>query len=377
MHAFASDNEQQTEGLQVRKLHGHKLPMGVLGADISPDGETIYAACMDGAYELDLRTGRHELLTRHESFVSGAALLKKANQLVTAGYDGYLQWFNLECRREIRRQKLHDFWSWQMAVSPDEKLLASVTGQYLAGGYKYEPKSQSDPCVCIVDAETGEFLLPLEHVPSVQSVAFSNDGQYVAAGNLMGEIRIWEIPTGKLAATWTSPDFTSWGIIKSHCYIGGVFALQFTPDDQHLLLAGMGPMRDPMAGNGRQLWQRFAWRETPARKVDETHDQESGEGLMETLALSPRGDHFVMAGRLRGGAWNAGFFDMESGELLTSLKTKCRITKAAYSVDGARLVLAGAQGQPRTKDGTPPPFGRVDVFEIAEMQQPTSGGQES
>ena len=35
--------------------------------------------------------------------------------------------------------KAHDFWSWQLALSPDGSRVASVTGQYLAGGWKYEP----------------------------------------------------------------------------------------------------------------------------------------------------------------------------------------------------------------------------------------------
>ena len=33
----------------------------------------------------------------------------------------------------------------------------------------------------------------------------------------------------------------------------------------------MGSTRDPAAGNGKQLWQRFDWRANPAKKLDETH----------------------------------------------------------------------------------------------------------
>ena len=35
--------------------------------------------------------------------------------------------------------------------------------------------------------------------------------------------------------------------------------------------------------------------------IDQTHKDESGEGLMETLAVHPDVDFFVMGGRLRGG----------------------------------------------------------------------------
>ena len=61
-------------------------------------------------------------------------------------------------------------------------------------------------------------------------------------------------------------------------------------------LAGVVPMflasRTPI-----RVWQRFAWRESPAKKIDETHAGESGEGLMEALAVHPGGGHFVMSGR--------------------------------------------------------------------------------
>src|SRR2546430_15899742 len=76
---------------------------------------------------------------------------------------------------------------------------------------------------------------------------------------------------------------SGWGIIKGHYYTGGAFALMFTPDGQQIYAAGMGSTTDPAAGNGRQLWQRFARTEKTARKISETKDGDSGAGLMEAL----------------------------------------------------------------------------------------------
>jgi hypothetical protein len=122
----------------------------------------------------------------------------------------------------------------------------------------------------------------------------------------------------------------------------------------------MGPMRDPMAGNGRQLWQKFAWREKPAKMVGETRGGDGGEGLMETLAVHPGGKFFVMAGRLRGGQWNAGFFDLEKGDLVHSLRTNFRVTKATFYDDGRKLVLAGLASQPHDNK----PFGRYHLCDV-------------
>lgn len=346
--------------------HRHRVPTSVLGAVLAADERTLYAAAMDGVYRVDVETGEVEALDAHESYTSSAALVADERLLVTAGYDGAVQWYDLARGERVRWVKAHDFWSWAMRASGDGKLLASVTGQYLAGSYKYEPAAEREPSVVVLSAESGEVVQRLPHVPSVQAVAFSPDSRFVAAGNIMGDIRVWDVASGELAAQWTTEAFTSWGIIKSHCYLGGVFDMTFTPDGTELLLSGHGPMRDPMAGNGRQLWQKFAWQEETPRLVDETHEGESGEGLMETLAVHPDGKRFVMGGRLRGGEWNVALFDLTSGEILDSLKTEGRVTQAMFSADGKRLVLAGTKGQPRPKDGKPQTgFGMVDVVDVA------------
>ena len=341
-----------------------KLPTSILGMDATPDGKTVYAACLDGGvYAVDPRAGDYRKLGQHDSYASGVALIGDTGTLVSAGYDGDLQWHDTE-GNTLKKVDAHRFWSWQLRASPDGRYVASVTGQYLCGGYKYEPAPEKEPSVRVYDARTHELLQSLPHVPSVQSVAFSPDSRYVAAGNLMGEVRIWEVETGKLAAKWQTPDFTGWGIIKGHYYTGGIFALTFTPDAGELYAAGMGTTRDPAAGNGRQLWHRYAWRENPVRKIDETHKGESGRGLMETLTLHPSNRYFVMAGRVQKGNWNAAFFDADSGAVLHTMATKTRVTSSCFTRDGRTLFLGGAVSQGKPKNGRSEDFGRLGVYEM-------------
>jgi WD40 repeat protein len=315
-------------------------------------------------YRLDRDSGNHERLYQHDSYVSSVEWASD-DWIVSAGYDGKLCWYDIANQTVARRVPLHQFWSWDMALSPDRTLLASVTGQYLAGGYKYEPQPEREPSLRVVSVDSGETLLNLSHVPSVQAVAISPDNQFVAAGNLMGEIRVYDLNRGELVANWTTPDFTSWGIIKSHCYLGGIFSMRFTPAGDALLLAGMGPMRDPMAGNGRQLWQKWNWKAEKPEMIDQTHEGESGEGLMEALAVEPNLSYFAMAGRLRGGDWNTAFFDLDSGSRLATLKTGYRVTDARFFSGGTFLMLAGATGQGGPKeDGSFGHFGRVELYSI-------------
>ncbi|MCC9603100.1 hypothetical protein LOC67_21330 [Stieleria sp. JC731] len=350
----------------MERTDDKRMPMAILGGELSADGEMIAAACMDGVYTLDLQSGVRKKHYTHESYARTAFWLS-SNELFSTGYDGQARWFRLDSGEENRHQKLHQFWSWDAAISPDRHRYASVTGQYIAGGYKYEPAEEIEPSVVIGDCETGDVVHRLPHVPSVQAVAFSNDGRLVAAGNLMGEVRIFDIHSGDCISTISTADFTSWGIIKSHCYLGGIFALRFTPDDKSLLLAGMGPMRDPMAGNGKQLWQKWEWSSGDQSKmIDQIHDGENGEGLMEALAVHPEGTMFAMGGRLRGGDWNVALFSLETGNRLTTLKTGYRVTTLQFTDEGQSLLVMGTQGQPdHKKDGAFPDFGRIEKYRLS------------
>ena len=366
--------------IELEKIDRYSFPSGVLDFAVKSDGQRMFAACMDGIYELPLADASTEKamshrIGQHRSFVSSVALIESTNKLLTTSYDGTFHVRDLanadgvsrEGKEELAPQiseLIHNFWSWDMALSPDHKFVASVSGQYLVGAEDYTPSSTQEPTVKIIDAATGRQLRAFDMLPSVQCVAFDISSRYVAAGNLMGDLAVWEVESGRQLAHWRTKSFTSWGITKSHCYISGVFAVSFSPDGQSLYAAGMGDMRDPMAGNGRQLWQRFDWRKTPVEMKQETIATQAGEGLMETLAWHPSGAHFVMAGRLRGGKWNLGVFDTESGQLIGEAKTGMRITTARYSPDGETLYLGGMQGQPKPKENRFPDFGYFERYRV-------------
>ncbi len=345
---------------KLTKQKEFKFPTPVLAMECASDGRTLYAACLDGTVQaLDVESGTVVPLGRHSSYASGVVLMPGGKVLVSGGYDGMLLWHDLEERRVIREVKAHEFWSWDLASSPDGAWVASVTGRYEAGGYRYEPAPESEPSVRIFDARTGMLHRSFPHVPPTQAVAFSPDSRYVAAGNLMGEIRVWDVASGESVSQWKNEDLTSWGVIKSHHFLGGVFAMTFSPDGAELYACGMGPMVDPMAGNGVQRWQRFDWR--AGKRLDQTHEGESGQGLMEALAFHPSGTLFVMGGRLFQGTWNLAFFDTATGKSVASVDAKHRITGLRFSADGSRLFLGKARGQERTKDGKWPDAGLVEV----------------
>jgi WD40 repeat protein len=342
-----------------------KLRSGVLGLAIAQDGGTAFVACADGTiHSVDLDTGDADPFDeKHASFASSCVLLPGGQTLISGGYDGALLWHEVETGRCLRRVAAHKFWNWQLALSPDGSRLATTTGQYVPGGWKYEPAPETEASVKVFDTATGSLAASFAHTPPVMSCAFNPDGRFLAAANIMGEVRVWDLQ-GKAGdppvAQWTSPDFTSWGTVKSHHYIGGIYGLAFAPDGKSILACGMGPMTDPMAGNGKMTWQRWDWRK--GEKLDQIKDGQRGAGLMESIAWHPDGTHFVMAGRQAQGTWNLAVFDSSDGNLVQSLDTKKRITHALFTADGKSLIIAGATGQPQPKDGKWPSWGRLQVY---------------
>lgn len=353
--------------MKLTSVHDHPLPTGVLGLAVNAAADKAYVSCADGSIQsIALTTGSAEVFdTRHESFASDCVLLPDGKTLITAGYDGWLLWHDIETRRCWRRVRAHQFWNWQIALSPDGRQLATVTGQYLPGGWKYEPAVETEPSVKVFDTRTGDLLAAFSHGPPVLSCAFSPDGRHLAAGNMMGDIKVWSLPSESGAAPvsqWNSPDFSSWGTTKSHHYCGGIYDVSFSPDGQQLVGCGMGPMGDPMAGNGKMTWQRWNWQE--GKLVDQIKDGQHGTGLMEALAFHPSGQHFLMAGRQAQGTWNTGIFSTADGSLVHSLHTQNRVTKAVFSEDGKSVILAGAKSQDPPKNGVWPSWGRIRCYSV-------------
>jgi WD40 repeat protein len=351
--------------MKLQSLRQIKLPAGVLGLAVTPDAKIAYAACADGAlYAVDLARGTSKAFaTTHASFASGCVLLPEGGTLISAGYDGTLLWHDTATLRSWRRVPAHRFWSWSLGLSPDGSRVASTTGQFLAGGWRYEPAPESEPSVKVFDTRTGDLVAAFSHVPSVQSCAFSPDGHHLAAANILGEVRVWDLRNAAgvdPVSIFTSPDFTSWGSIKTHHPCGGIFGMCFSPDGCALVVCGMGPMNDPMAGNGKMTWQRWDWQR--GVKLDQIKDGQHGNGLMESIAWMPDGSHFLMAGRQAQGTWNAALFSAGDGALVHSVDTKNRITRVRVSADGKTVVMGGAVSQPPRKNGVWPEWGKIECF---------------
>ena len=118
--------------MKLEKPRDISLPTGALGLAATSDGAGLYAACMDGQiFEVDVASGAAiPFLGKHTSYASGCVILPDGKTLISGGYDGALLWHDLETKRSFRRVIAHDFWSWQLALSPDGERIATVSGQF-------------------------------------------------------------------------------------------------------------------------------------------------------------------------------------------------------------------------------------------------------
>ena len=85
--------------------------------------------------------------------------------------------------------KSHTRWTTAVAFSPDGKTLASVGGESLL----YRPGD-----VVLWDVATGNQKSKFDgHESCVWSVAFSADGKTLATGDYAGNVKLWDVATGK------------------------------------------------------------------------------------------------------------------------------------------------------------------------------------
>ena len=198
--------EVQT-GRAFPTLSGHTDEVDSIA--FSPNGRILASGSKDRTARLwDMNTGKTLAIFEHSEVVSLVQFSPNGSILVSGMWsardpvDRYRFWDVITCQPLVRLEE-HTDPIWRLAFSPDGTLLASF----------FKDKGT----IRICDVATGRTLANLDgHKAQVWHVAFSPDGKVLASSSLDNKtssqdeesnfrgdnLRLWEVATGKLLATF-------------------------------------------------------------------------------------------------------------------------------------------------------------------------------
>ena len=244
------------------------------------------------------------------------------------------------------------YYDWFTTIEQDgtfQTLAFSPDNRWLAAG-------SADGSARIWDIETGIEITRLNHAGPVSRVTFSPDGQQIITASRDGMVRVWRVnsdaflrlPGSQLRADITALSFISDGqdllAINSDGAVSRWAALQNTPATPMQVNLPTFEGLSVISPSGSQVAQ-ISLLAVGTLKIWET---ETGEEIFSellanfasTLAFSP--DERLIAVGTKGGFVEVA--EIASGETIATLKQGARIEALAFSPDSQRLVVGGRDG---------------------------------
>ena len=250
---------------QIHKEHTR----GIFGIDFSPDGKRLLSGSGDNSARLwDIYGGKMESILMYRSAAKVKVFAVDYSPVI--GENG-------------------------------EELVA------LAGADFFH--NTPTPLLEIWDASTGELVFEIDgHDSSLDSVAFSLDGEILASGGSYpdNKIHLWNVETGQHLRS-----------LPGH--LSGVRSLAFSPDGRTLASSGWDAML--------HLW------DLQTGEIKISNDEHSS--FVHSEVLSPNGQILATGG-------DAGLirlWDRESGERIALFNTESsRVTSMVFNADGSMLI---------------------------------------
>jgi WD40 repeat protein len=294
-----------------------------------PSSERLLLASSEGkVFDVDSSQANPtaRALAEHGRYVTCVRLAGQT--AISGGYDGRLIWWDLREGRVIRTVDAHSRWIRHIEFSPDGTKLASV----------------GDDMVCrLWNVANGEKLhelrghqerTPTHFLSALYVCAFSADGRYLATGDRIGHVVVWEVANGRQRAAMDAPILYTWDGVQRIRSIGGVRALAFSPDGRHLAIGGVGQIGnvDSLAGPSRV--EIFDW-ERRERLLFFTGQS----GIVNALRYHPQGRWLCGVGG--GGNGLVLFYDPARRAMIHQMNAPMFAHDAVFNEDLSRLYMAG------------------------------------
>jgi WD40 repeat protein/tRNA A-37 threonylcarbamoyl transferase component Bud32 len=374
-------------------LSGHAD--SVLTVAFSPDGERIASGSADGQIKVwDRRSAREVLTLRgHTATVTVVAFSPDGNQLASGSADGNVRIWDVARGENVLTWQGHASGVTGLAFDPGgkrlastgrgepspgelklwdvgkEEALASQTWHTLLAAVAFSPDGRRlitachDGNVFAWDTATlkpiGGFKGP-KRLVQWTSVAFSADGEWVAAGSAAGFVRVWD---GKTAQEFLNPTgasvsglaFTSSRdgrpILAAACADYTVRAWFMRSGEPAFTLRGHRGAVTAVASSsdGARLVSASRDRTVKLWDIRRHYDDLTlpASAGYTSVSFSPAGQYFASATRdnaLR-------IWDMTTGKVIARLRSlRESVNGLAFSPDGLQLACAGSDGTVRIRE---------------------------
>lgn len=234
--------------------------------------------------------------------------------VATASVDGFVRVFDALSGEEIAKLK-HDGWIFKVTFSPDGRYVSTSSGspELLEG-------KQANGVVTIWEWQSGRQFGHLQSDYLISDLAFSPDGQLLAAGGYDGTVHILRATDGE-------------EILELH-QEDPIWALVFSPDGRYLATGGGGSRsEDSLLQKGTTiLWDVQNGHET----VLEEH-----QSWVPTVAFSPNGEYIASMDQ----NGTVGIWATRSGRKILSMKHDEFVTQATVTFSPDSKYLATAFGK--------------------------------
>tara|TARA_B100000029_G_scaffold475042_1_gene517989 strand:+ start:1021 stop:2043 length:1023 start_codon:yes stop_codon:yes gene_type:complete len=304
--------------------HGNPL----ISCRYDPSGRFIFYGAQDyQVWRWEPNTNTKTALKGTDSWVRGIAFTKDGSQVITAGYDGRLVWWETAAKtpKPLRSIEAHKGWVRAVAVSPDGKLLASVG---------------NDKLVKLWNVEDGTLVRSMSgHEHHIYNVAFHPDGTRLVTGDLKCHLFEWETATGKAGRRYQAKALYKYDT-GFRADIGGIRAIDFSPDGKQLAVSGITNVTNAFACVGNPSVVIFDWK--TGKQTIQHLAKAKPRAVAWGLAMHPTGITIGAAGGPGGGFlyfWKPG----QANEF-HQIKMKDSARDLHLSPDGLHLATAHYDG---------------------------------